>query len=287
MPTAPPFAGERAREASAKGNAVLKAKREGRVAADRAIREVVQGDRGAWVVLVPTANAGEYGAPPATGRPVREDDWKLLYQAQAFPGRWQDVYSTTKRDLELQYEVKRRQNAQYRILVRRVAALDTMVSFMEAVGTDPVLRLKYGRQLVEHIAQLQKYTESEKRETIVRNEILVTTLTKVISVGESTITDPNQRAAFMAALANVMTGEATQPYISLPSPTDPELDDNGDESLETDDSAVIDGDFEDLTETAARESPNQADDNLEPTLDTPQVKKAVRARKSPVAPSGG
>jgi hypothetical protein len=94
--------------------------------------------------------------------------------------------------------------------VQRAAALHTKIMIEEArpeKEREPYLILRMENVLKDWIAQLQRYTEAEKREVLIQQDIVVTTLSKVVSIGEATILNVQERAAFMRALASMISDE--------------------------------------------------------------------------------
>lgn len=135
-----------------------------------------------------------------------------VYLANAIPVEMRQYFYDVERKLTRQYAPgKQSENVQYRLLVTRTAMLMCQVALEEVKEKpDRYLILKYDKQIQDYIGQLQRYTEAEKREIYVQQEIVVTTLSKVVSIAEATITDPSLRAAFMRGLSSMVTDEPLQ-----------------------------------------------------------------------------
>lgn len=161
---------------------------------------------------------------------LRHSELAALYQDQIFQGNWRKLYNETLRSLRQQYS-STRDTMQYKLLTQRVATLHVKVMMMEvAEDRDNYLIIQVDKQLRDYIAQLQKYTEAERREINVTHELIVTTLTKVIAIAEATITDPPQRVAFLKGVAGMISDVPL-----LPSPSDVERP------------AIIEGDLKEKT----------------------------------------
>lgn len=154
----------------------------------------------------------------AVSKRMGNDEYDAVYVAQAFPGAWAGLFKQTLRGLKKQYTIEN-DTQQYRILVTRAAALYTSIQRMEAEKVDADLVLRVDAQLRGYVQALQKYTEAEKRELVVQNEVILTTLTRVVSIAESVIGEPVIRANFMRALAAAVDLESIHPApLSLPIP---------------------------------------------------------------------
>ena len=152
-------------------------------------------------------------------RQLTANEWRLIYTSEAFTGWWQVHYESIFRDLKAQYAPgnKIKGTSQYRILIQRVAALATMVAMMEANGVETGIRLDFDGMLLKYIAQLQRYTESEKREVTVRSEAVQKAMILVVGLAEATIGDPAARGAFLRALTYKLQGvEGIDPLLVGP-----------------------------------------------------------------------
>jgi len=142
-------------------------------------------------------------------RRLTKKELDAAYVSRAFPEPWDEHYRQACRRLKKQYAPRGVPAVQYEMLLRHAAAVDTLILQLEtAKKPDRYLILKQRDQLRDLIAQLQRYTESEKRELVIQEEVLVTTLTKVIAIADSTILDPAQRGAFLRAL-RIQIGDDT------------------------------------------------------------------------------
>jgi hypothetical protein len=162
---------------------------------------------------------------PITGFPIDPNVPKMLnaaevdreYTDKAFKGIWRKIYYKSYRELRSQYIPRGSKAHQYSILVQRCAALHVKIMQEEAKEEDKqnawyLLRMEAA--LRDWIAQLQRYTEAERKEVYIKEEIVVTTLQKVVAIGEATIGDLAQRAAFMRGLAAMISDAPAQ----LPGP---------------------------------------------------------------------
>lgn len=134
-------------------------------------------------------------------------EWDENYTTRAFPGIWRRFFNSTFRDYTRHYGLVSGQAPQYRTLCWRAAALGTTLAMIEAGALDDPLfsRLKYNHELVEVIAQLQKYTESEKRESVVIDATKEKVLSVMIAVADHVLSDTEKPILF-AALRRVIAG---------------------------------------------------------------------------------
>lgn len=134
-------------------------------------------------------------------------EWDDNYTAKSFPGIWGRHFNSTYRDYTRHYGLIAGTSPQYRTLCWRAAALGTTIAMVEAhVIDDPLaLRLRYNHELIETIAQLQKYTESEKRESVVIDATKEKVLSVMIAVADHVLSDTEKPILF-AALRRVIAG---------------------------------------------------------------------------------
>lgn len=174
------------------------------------------------------------GSSVTVRRAWRAKDLDELYVQQAFPPRWRGVYIRRLKALRSQYIVPGTKSAQYEVLIQRIASLQTLAMILEAQrkakDDDVILEYrsdKLDEQLKGYVAAIQKYTEAERRINIVQEEVVITTLTRVVSIAETVISDPAQRSAFLRALQSTVT-DAPTVFDALPGPI---LPPDPDESL--------------------------------------------------------
>lgn len=173
------------------------------------------------------------GSSVTVRRAWRAKDLDELYVQQAFPPRWRGVYIRRLKALRSQYIVPGSKSAQYEVLIQRIASLQTLAMILEAQrkakDDDVILEYrsdKLDEQLKGYVAAIQKYTEAERRINIVQEEVVITTLTRVVSIAETVISDPAQRSAFLRALQATVTDDTTViDSFLLPPPTDSQPED--------------------------------------------------------------
>lgn len=129
------------------------------------------------------------------------------YTQKSFPAPWDRFFVSTHRDYIRYYHAVSGDAPQYRSLCWRAAASSTALAMIEAKVVDDPLgrRHRYHTELIETIAQLQKYTESEKRESVVIDATKEKVLSVMIAVADHVLSDTEKPILF-AALRRVIAG---------------------------------------------------------------------------------
>lgn len=155
--------------------------------------------------------------------PLSREEWEALAHRPAFQGNWYRAFLLTLRNLKKQYAPPgSTETAQYALLIERLAACYTMAWRMQAEDTERVavdLILKLDDQIRNYIAQIQKYTESEKRELTVRDEVQQSFLSTAVVLAEATIQNLQEREAYLVALMRQFLGESAAQAVARSSAT--------------------------------------------------------------------
>lgn len=145
---------------------------------------------------------------PENLRPLTAAWLDEAYVTKAFIEPWQSLYRLEFRKLKRHYSPEAADAPQYVLLCQRVAALATLIRWAEAEQSYKDFRLAWDRQLKEYIAQLQKYTEAEKRLQVVVSAAEMKVLEHAIAVAEFAITDKQILSEYLGALERAITSGA-------------------------------------------------------------------------------
>lgn len=143
---------------------------------------------------------------------LSSQEWYDLYTSRAFPGPWARYYNHVQRQFLAYYKAATgREAPQYKTLCWRAAALSTCLAMMEVAPDVAVSdKMRVDQRLIECIGQLQKYTESEKHESVVIDATKERVLSLVIAVADHVLGDEAKPALF-AALRRVIAGGEFDP----------------------------------------------------------------------------
>ena len=186
-------------------------------------RELSQKGRDAQ--RVQQAIRGEFSSKTMT-----RDDWHELFVKMAFDPRWSGYYYETKQSLLKQYVSDEDERPQYKLLVEHAAQLSTLINWKTSIGEHNQTTSEWRTELRQYIAQLQRYTEAERRIEIVVQTHEIQLMQGITAIAEHVL-QPEQREILFAALqraieAGGLSDDAaiTATMKRLPSPRD-ELDD--------------------------------------------------------------
>lgn len=134
---------------------------EGRARSNAQLKTIRSAEQARAVRAIGTAKRRERAA--VLGRRVSDDAWEEQYVQQAFSERWSVYYRQTKRRLMQQYAVAHEEREQYRLLIEQVASISTLLAHAVANHRHDMTTAEWRSELRAYIAQLQRYTEAEKR----------------------------------------------------------------------------------------------------------------------------
>ncbi len=142
-------------------------------------------------------------------------EWHDNYTSRAFPGLWARHYNHQYRLYLDHYKRLTGDAPQYRTLCWRAAALSTTLAMIEAgVESLPAEvkaeKIKHDQRLIETIGQLQRYTETEKHETTIRDKTKEQVMQLIIAVADHVLDDTAKPALF-SALRRVIAGGELDP----------------------------------------------------------------------------
>ncbi len=137
-------------------------------------------------------------------------EWDTHYTSRAFPGIWGRHFNSQQRLYSRHYKAITSDAPQYRTLCWRAAALSTTLAMLEAGQAPQADRIRVDQRLVECIGQLQRYTESEKHESVIIDATKERVLSLVIAVADHVLADEAKPALF-GALRRVIAGGELDP----------------------------------------------------------------------------
>lgn len=137
-------------------------------------------------------------------RPVTEREWNDVYLTRAFDEPWRTMYQHTLRDLRKLYAPNKREAPQYQILVQRAAALHTLIRWMEAEHKESAERNSIDVRLKDYVAQLQRYTEAEKRVDILVDAAQFKVMESMIAIAEYEIEDKALLHRYLSAVQRAL-----------------------------------------------------------------------------------
>ena len=161
-----------------------------------------------------TARAGRPDLHPLT-----QGEWIDLYLMPGWSEMWRRYLVKTKADLERHYAPIKSEAPQYAAMTWRLAVQMTLAAMLDVQAGDgprsddtpphprPDLifeqRMKVEKAILGYVQQLQRYTESESHEVIVRSDERRTALETVVLIADRVL-EAVQRQRFLEALMAIV-----------------------------------------------------------------------------------